>query len=280
MGISHVAFSASSRESQLSSRAVTVCVARSRLTHSTVSPECATTVAGANRKPAMVTRWRRLSTSRATPAGVSAAATAAAVTTAIPNRRIADGKPDRLPLQRNRIHHALRMLLMGLEDDEGFLKQCLHLGVRDFRDERLLDHFVDGVVVAQLVAGVALVEGAPAELTQLIDEPIRLVEELVAEGVVLRLDLELLEQREGPVVDSSMITDHRLSKGAHRRIFRYAQGQVRVPDVDQIRGVRNVRDLQIVQRGWRFGPAQARQGQHGGQDDEPDFSPLHVKSPP
>src|SRR5262249_13054952 len=156
-------------------RAVTVWGTRSRLTHSTMSPGSATTSAGVNRRPAMVTRWRRLSTSCATPAAVSAAATAAAVTTAIPNRRIAEGKPDRLPLQRHRIHHALRMLLMGLEDDEGFLKQCLHLRVLDFRDERLLNQFVDGVVVAQLVASVALVEGVPAELTQLIDEPIRLV---------------------------------------------------------------------------------------------------------
>src|SRR5262245_1152681 len=140
----------------------------------------------------MVTRWRRLS-SCATPAAVSAMATAPAVTTASPNRRIADEKPDRLPLQRHRIHHALRMLLMGLEDDEGFPKQCLHLWVLDLWDERLLDQFVRGVVIAQFVASIVLVEGAPAQLTQLIDDLIRLVQKLLADGVRLRLDLELLE---------------------------------------------------------------------------------------
>ena len=99
-----------------------------------------------------------------------AAATATTVTTAIPKRRIADGPPDRLPIQR--IDHTLRVLLMALEDDQGLLKQCLHLRVLDSRDERLLDQFVDGAVVAQLVASVALIKGVPAELTQFIDDSI------------------------------------------------------------------------------------------------------------
>ena len=72
---------------------------------------------------------------------------------------------------------------------------------------------------------------------------VRLAEELLAEGVVLGLDLEFLEQRESPVVDSCMITDHRLSKGPYRRVLRYAQGQVRVTDIDKICGVRDMSNL-------------------------------------
>src|SRR5262249_57581173 len=140
----------------------------------------------------MVTRWRRPFTSCATPAAVIAAATATAVTADIPNGRTADEKPNRLPLQRHRIHHALRMLLMGLEDDEGFPKQCLHLWVLDLWDERLLDEFVRGVVIAQFVASIVLVEGAPAQLTKLVDDLIRLLHNLLADAFRLMLHLRLL----------------------------------------------------------------------------------------
>src|SRR5262249_34846994 len=112
------------------------------------------------------------------------------------------------------------------------------------------DEPVEHAVVAQLVASVTLVEGVPAELAQLINERIRLVLELLADHVVLRLCLELLEQRKGAVVDSCMIADHCLGKVEYGRILRNAQGQVRVTDIDEIRGVRDVRDLQIVERGW------------------------------
>src|SRR5262245_29597550 len=102
------------------------------------------------------------------PAGASAAATASAVTTAIRNRRIADGKAD--CLARQGIDHLLRVLLVTFEDDERVLKQRFHLWVLDLRDECLLDEFVRGVVIAQLIARIVLVEGAPAELAQLVDD--------------------------------------------------------------------------------------------------------------
>jgi len=81
-------------------------------------------------------------------------------------------------------------------------------------------------------------------------------------GVVLRRDVQLLDQRQGLVVHGGVVADHFAGEVAHGLVLGLGQGLLAGGDVDVARGVGDMGDLGVVELG-RLGVGRARDDEGG-----------------
>src|SRR5579864_867039 len=171
----------------------------------------------------------------------------------------------------------LGVLLVTLEDLQAGLQQLLQFGVARRRDERLLQRAVDGLMVGDLVLDVGLVESGAAQLGELVAFFLGLFGQRLAGVVVLRRDLQLLDQRQCLVVDRLVVALHVLGEGANLLVLALRQRLLGGVDIELARRVGDVRDLRI----GRFGALRRRRagGDHHGGKRAGYLNELHYESP-
>ena len=106
--------------------------------------------------------------------------------------------------------------------------------------------------LGEFVLRISPIEGRPSKLAHLVDQFLGILDQLAAEEVVLRRRVQLLQQSQGLFVDRRMVSDYGSRELVNLRIGRNRQRQMCVADVDIVSGIRDMRDLKVVEVCGRF----------------------------